>query len=220
MRYLRRYSDSERIVHWAVALLFFAAGLSGLALFHPTLFFFANTTGGGPLARILHPFLGVLMVVLFVYMFFRMWHHNVWTKTDTEWTSKAGALLKGDKKSMPAVGRYNAGQKAVFWLMTVSLVVLLITGIMFWRPYFADAFPIPLRRVAVLLHALAAFGLVMGIITHIYAALWVKGTTRAMMRGTVTETWARLNHPLWHREMVDGHRKAPPAPTSQSLHDR
>lgn len=218
MRYLRRYSDSERIVHWAVALLFILASLSGLALFHPTLFFFSNAVGGASLARIFHPFIGVLMTLLFVYLFFRMWHHNHWTPTDTKWIANAGSLMKGDKSGMPPVGRYNAGQKAVFWLMTLTLIGLLVTGIVFWRPYFADAFPIPLRRLAVLLHAIAALALVLGIITHIYAAIWVKGTTRAMTRGTVTENWAKLNHPIWHREMLDGQR--PPPAARYSAHDR
>jgi formate dehydrogenase subunit gamma len=48
-----------------VAILFFMAGLSGLALFHPALFWLSNLFGGGPWTRILHPFMGVLMFVLF-----------------------------------------------------------------------------------------------------------------------------------------------------------
>jgi formate dehydrogenase subunit gamma len=39
---------------------------------------------------------------------------------------------------------------------------------------------------------------------HVYAAIWVKGTVRAMTRGTVTESWAKLNHPLWHEEVTKG----------------
>jgi formate dehydrogenase subunit gamma len=39
-------------------------------------------------------------------------------------------------------------------------------------------------------------------IVHVYAVIWVKGTARAMTRGTVSEGWAKLNHPLWHQEMT------------------
>ena len=114
-------------------------------------------------------------------------------------------MFKGDKQGMPPAGKYNYGQKLVFWLMALSLLVLVVTGFMFWRPWFAPYFSVGAMRVAVLLHAIAAVVLVLSVIVHVYAAIWVKGTMRAMTRGTVTENWARLNHPLWHEE-VSRHR--------------
>jgi formate dehydrogenase subunit gamma len=111
-------------------------------------------------------------------------------------------MFKGNKAAMPPVGKYNFGQKAVFWLMATSLLVLLVTGLMFWRPWFAPYFSIPVMRIAVLLHSVSAVVLILTTIVHVYAAIWVKGTTRAMTRGTVTEAWAKLNHPLWHEEVT------------------
>jgi formate dehydrogenase subunit gamma len=201
-RFLQRYSAGDRTNHWLIVLLFFFAAASGLAFFHPSLFFLSTLVGGGTWARILHPFIGVLMALCFVVMFMRLWRHNVWRHNDTEWVKHGGEMLRGDKSHMPPAGRYNAGQKAVFWLMATCLLVLVITGVMFWQPWFANAFPITLRRIAVVLHALSATGLVLTVIVHIYAAIWVKGTLRAMTRGTVTEGWARQNHPQWHREMT------------------
>ncbi|WP_348754268.1 formate dehydrogenase subunit gamma [uncultured Aquincola sp.] len=204
-RYILRYKDSTRMNHWFVALLFFAAALSGLALFHPTLFFFSNLFGGGQLTRILHPFLGVLMVLGFIVLFFTVWRENLIGRADREWLRHAGDMLKGQKENMPAVGKYNAGQKLVFWAFAVSLLLLLVTGFMFWAPYFFHLVPVTLRRLAILVHSVSAVVLVLSVIVHVYAAIWVKGTTRAMTRGTVTDRWARLNHPLWHREMTEGH---------------
>lgn len=203
-RYLRRYRDGTRMNHWFVALMFFAAALSGLAFFHPSLFFLANLFGGGPWTRILHPFLGVLMMLGFVFLFFTMWRDNVLNANDRKWLAQPGRVLRGDEANLPPVGKYNGGQKLVFWLFGLSLLVLLVTGFMFWSPWFVGFFPILVRRVAVLLHAFAAVVLTLSVIVHIYAALWVKGTLRAMTRGTVTEHWARLNHPLWHRKMTRG----------------
>ena len=201
-KYLQRYTDGQRMNHWVIALLFVLAGLSGLAFFHPSLFFFSTLFGGGTWARILHPFLGVAMVLAFAGMFFGLWRENLLVPADREWIAHSGDMLRGDKKSMPPVGKYNAGQKGVFWLMAVCLLLLLVTGVMFWQPWFADAFPILLRRIAVVVHAASAVLLVLGVIMHVYAAIWVKGTVRAMTRGTVTESWARQNHALWHREMT------------------
>ena len=204
-RYILRYKDSTRMNHWFVALLFVAAALSGLALFHPTLFFFSNLFGGGQLTRILHPFMGVLMVLGFIVLFFTVWRENLIGRADREWLRHAGDMLKGQKENMPAVGKYNAGQKLVFWAFAVSLLLLLVTGFMFWAPYFFHLVPVTLRRLAILVHSVSAVVLVLSVIVHVYAAIWVKGTTRAMTRGTVTDRWARLNHPLWHREMTEGH---------------
>ena len=201
-RYLQRYQDRDRMNHWIVVLLFFLAAASGLAFFHPSLFFLSTLVGGGPWARILHPFLGLLTALCFVRMFVRLWRANVLQDNDRAWLRNAGRILRGDAAAEGDVGKYNGGQKVTFWVVATCLLVLLVTGFIFWRPWFADYFPITLVRIAVLLHALAAVVLVLAIIVHIYAAIWVKGTVRAMTRGTVTEAWARQNHPLWHKEMT------------------
>lgn len=201
MRMLQRYKDGDRINHWIVALCFILAGLSGLAFFHPAFYFLTALFGGGPWTRILHPFLGVAMCLGFLGMFLRFWRSNLWSRSDTEWARRSPSLLRGDEHAMPPVGKYNAGQKGVFWLMTICLLLLLVTGVMFWQPWFADAFPILARRIAVLVHAIAAVCLILGAIVHIYAAIWVKGSIPAMTRGEVSEAWARQHHPLWADEM-------------------
>jgi formate dehydrogenase subunit gamma len=203
-REIQRYTDRQRMNHWIIALLFFAAALSGLSLFHPSLYFLSNLFGGGPWTRILHPFMGLLMVLFFLGLAAAVWHENRVTAGDREWRRHAGEMLRGHEENLPPVGKYNYGQKLVFWVLCASLAVLLVTGFMFWRPWFAYLFPITLVRIAVLLHAIAAVVLILAVIAHIYAAIWVKGTIRAMTRGTVTEAWARRNHALWHREMTQG----------------
>ena len=46
--------------------------------------------------------------------------------------------------------------------------------------------------------------ILLAVVVHAYAAFWVKGTIRAMTRGTVTQGWARANHPLWYRRVRSG----------------
>lgn len=205
--FITRYRDRTRMNHWAVALLFICAGLTGLALFHPSMYFFTAFFGGGQWTRILHPFFGLFMVLGFVFLFFAVVRDNYWTKSDTEWVKKSPRMIvTGDESVVPPVHKYNAGQKGVFWAFAVSLVLLLITGFMFWQPWFADFFPIPLRRVAMLVHAVAALVLVLSVIVHVYAAIWVKGSFRAMTRGTVHEDWAKSHHPLWYKEVTQATR--------------
>ena len=205
---IERYKAGDRINHWFVALTFVLLALSGLALFHPALFWLTNLFGGGPWTRILHPFIGVVMFVSFAALAVKFWHHNVIEPRDRQWLKQGRGVVANREDKLPEVGRYNAGQKALFWVMVAAMLLLILSGVVMWRPYFAPAFPIPLIRLASLLHALAGFVLILGIIVHIYAAIWVKGTIGAMTRGTVTRKWARKHHPAWYREVGGEGRQA------------
>lgn len=202
--YIERHHGAMRMNHWAVAILFFLAGLSGFALFHPSLFFFTHLFGGPQWTRILHPYMGIVMFLLFLILFFMAVGANRWRRYDSQWLGKVGTLIGGGGPAqMPASGKFNAGQKMVFWLSALCLLVLLVTGLTFWQAWFAASVPIPLQRVMVVLHALAAFIFVLTIIVHIYAAIWVKGTFRAMIRGNVSAAWARYHHPRWYQSQAE-----------------
>ena len=198
---IKRYSAGERTNHWIVAMSFVLLALSGLALFHPAMFWLSNLFGGGTWTRILHPFLGVVMAVAFLLMVFRFWRHNLMSHNDREWLAHANEVLSNREDRVPEVGRYNGGQKLLFFLMVICVLLLLLTGIVIWRVYFSAWFSIDMIRLASLLHAIAAFALICGIIVHIYAALWVKGSVYAMTRGTVTRGWAWKHHRAWFREV-------------------
>jgi formate dehydrogenase subunit gamma len=152
--------------------------------------------------RILHPFVGVLMFVAFAWLALKFWQHNVLVDNDRRWLRQWRDVVNNREDQLPEVGRYNAGQKLLFWVMVACMAVLILSGVIIWQPYFAPAFPITLTRIASLLHALAAFLLILGIIVHIYAALWVKGSIGAMTRGYVTRAWARKHHPAWYRQIA------------------
>ena len=202
---LQRYSAGQRSNHWAVVTCFVLAAVSGFALFHPALFWLTALVGGPQWARILHPYLGIAMFVLFLGLFLAFVGANIWRKEDSAWLGSAGKLVsEGNAAHMPPVGKYNGGQKLVFWLFALCLIVLLVTGALFWQAWFAPSVPIWLQRIAVVLHALAAFGLVLTVVVHAYAATWVKGTVQAMTRGTVSAGWARHHHPLWYRDQMQG----------------
>lgn len=203
---IERYTASQRSNHWMVAILFILAALSGLALFHPALFWLSSLFGGGGWTRILHPFLGVAMFFFFLILALRFWKHNHLTKNDRKWLGQIGDVIAGNDEKLPPVGRYNAGQKLLFWVMILCMLALLITGIMFWRPWFADNFSIELVRLAALIHAFAAWVLIAGIMVHIYAAFWVKGTMRGMLTGKVGRAWARHHHPEWYQEVTEEKR--------------
>lgn len=197
-----RYSAGDRVNHWLVALMFILAALSGLAMFHPALFGLSALFGGGPWNRILHPFFGLAMLIVFVFLAVRVASGNRLRPNDWAWLRQWRDVISGREDRLPEVGRYNAGQKLVFYAAVVCLLALLLTGVVIWRAYFSQYFTITVIRWSALLHALFAFVLITTIIVHIYAAIWVKGSIRAMTRGFVTRGWAWKHHRGWYREML------------------
>ncbi|OMG62119.1 formate dehydrogenase subunit gamma [Stutzerimonas balearica] len=198
---IERYTPSQRSNHWAVAILFVLAALSGLALFHPALFGLSGLFGGGTWTRILHPFIGVAMFVFFLVLAIRFAGHNRIEARDRQWLRQINDVVHNREEKLPPVGRYNAGQKLLYWMLVLSMLVLLFSGIVIWREYFSSFFGITTLRLAAVLHALAAFVLIVSIIVHIYAAIWIKGSMGAMLYGTVSRAWARKHHPLWAKEV-------------------
>ncbi|EBW2250030.1 formate dehydrogenase subunit gamma, partial [Salmonella enterica subsp. enterica serovar Enteritidis] len=197
-----RYRGFTRANHWVTAICMIILLLSGFSLFHPSLFFLTGLFGGGQTTRWLHPIVGVLVFFSFLLLFVQMWRLNLLRREDVTWSKRIGDLLKGDEEKMPELGKYNAGQKFVFWGMSLLIVVLITTGIMIWEQYFPDLVSIPVRRAAVAIHALAAVGVCLIFILHVYAAFWTRGTIRAMTRGTVTGGWAWKHHRKWLRELA------------------
>ncbi|SAK89597.1 formate dehydrogenase, cytochrome b556 (FDO) subunit [Caballeronia fortuita] len=201
-RLIVRYTPNERTNHWITAITFVLLALSGLAMFHPSMAWLYAIFGGGQWTRILHPFVGCVMFLSFMILALRFWHHNYLDTNDVQWMKQMNDVLTNREDRLPEIGKYNAGQKILFFVMVASLVLLLVSGIVIWRRYFAFYFPITVIRLASVVHAATAFVLIVSIIVHIYAALWVKGSIGAMTRGTVTYGWARKHHPRWFREII------------------
>jgi formate dehydrogenase subunit gamma len=199
-----RYTAGARINHWLTAICLVLLALSGLSLFHPSLFFLTGLFGGGQTARTIHPWIGVVMLVSFAGLFLRFWKLNLWGRTDSVWLSKTRAVLAGDEESLPEVGKYNAGQKLYFWSMSLLIIVLFTSGIVIWQQYFGDRFSVEQKRIGVLVHSLAAIVAICVWIVHVYAAIWVRGTISAMTRGKVTGGWAWRHHRRWLRDLVSG----------------
>jgi len=197
---LKRYTAQERANHWVVGISFILLAVSGLAFFHPAFWPMTQLFGGGVWARILHPFLGVLMALSFLSIFFRFRSLNVMTPTDREWLSRAKEMVDGNDHNMPEQGKYNGGQKMMFWALALCMLLLMVSGILLWRAYFG--FPVELVRFGAVIHAAAAAVMIGLIMVHIYAAIWVKGTVRAMWYGTVTRAWAKQHHRAWYRQVT------------------
>ena len=199
----------DRACHWTVVISFFLVSLSGIALFFPTLQWLTETFGTPQMGRILHPFFGVMIFIVLMFMFVRFVDHNIPDKQDLPWIKGIVEVLKGNEHKVADVGKYNAGQKMMFWSIMSLILVLLITGVIIWRPYFAHYFSINIVRWSLLIHATAAIVLIHAILIHMYMAFWVKGSIKGMIEGKVSRRWAKKHHPRWYREVELTEEKAP-----------
>lgn len=197
-----RYTLGARINHWIAAISMILLALTGLAMYWPPLFFIANIFGGGQVIRAIHPYLGVLMVVSFAGLFWRFWRLNIWEKSDLKWALQVRDVLTNHEENLPEIGKYNFGQKCIFWSMSFGLIILIVSGFMVWQAYFAQYVSIELQRYALLAHSLMAVLIIVIWIFHMYAVYWIRGSLGAMVKGKVTGGFAWQHHRKWYRAII------------------
>jgi formate dehydrogenase subunit gamma len=206
---LIRNNTSARINHWITGGCFVLLMLSGLSMFHPILFFLSELFGGGQWARAIHPWIGCVLLVSYLGLIVQFWRDNFWSRDDIAWMRAIDKVLVNEEEGVPEVARFNAGQKFVFWSMSLLVPVLFFSGLAIWEYYFGEATSIETQRIAALIHFLAATGAILVWIIHVYAAIWVKGSIRAMTQGYVTPGWAWRHHRKWFRRLAETGSQGP-----------
>ncbi|OCG01676.1 formate dehydrogenase subunit gamma [Gilliamella sp. wkB112] len=188
-----------RFCHWCMVCLFILTALSGLSLFFPSIKLFGLVLGTPQLVRVLHPIIGCIVFVMLMFMFLKLAHHNIPNKDDLLWIKNFKKVIMGKEEGIP-IGKYNVGQKFLFWFIMGLISVLFVTGMIMWRRYVSDYFPVQVVRIAIFFHSLAAIGLILLAIGHAYMAIWVKGSIKGMITGYVSRAWARKNHSSWYEQ--------------------
>jgi formate dehydrogenase subunit gamma len=199
-----RYTAGARVNHWITATSLVLLAVSGMALFYQSFFFLTALFGGGQWTRTIHPWIGVVLFFSFFGLFLRFWKANLWRAEDGTWLARLRYVLTNEEERLPELGKYNAGQKVVFWSMSILIIILICTGIVIWDQYFYPLTSIEQKRWAILVHSLAAVTIICVWIVHVYAAFWVRGTISAMTRGQVTGGWAWRHHRKWLKELIVG----------------
>jgi formate dehydrogenase subunit gamma len=205
-KYIERFSDWERMVHWATAISFVILAVSGvimlfgryvvLPLFGYTLFSWLAIIG-----KNLHNFVGPLFIFCTLAMFVTFVRDNLWRAMDFTWFAKAGGLLNGEH--VPS-GRFNAGEKAWFWFGVTFLgFVSSASGLVLDFPNFEQARSV--MQQANIVHAISAIFFIALALSHIYiGTIGADGAYEAMRHGLVDEAWAKEHHEVWYEEVKAG----------------
>src|SRR5581483_937693 len=110
---LERYTLTDRIVHWWVALTFIALMVSGFALGYPRAYFLSGLFGGGQTMRFLHPWFGVAFTLGILWMLVSWARDMRMQAVDREWVRRLRTYTAEGHTGLDT-GRYNAGQKGYY----------------------------------------------------------------------------------------------------------
>jgi formate dehydrogenase subunit gamma len=198
-----RYTLRERLTHWVAAGSYIYLMGTGLAFWSPWMFWIAVMLGGGQISRMLHPWAGLIFTAAVIYMF-TMWSKQMrFEPVDHEWWKSLHFYITNQDDKMPPAGRYNAGQKLLFWSFFGGGLVLFLSGLVLW---FTDWLPWSwrwLRYVAVLVHPIAALATIGNFMIHIYMGVFAeRGAFGSVIRGDVSMAFAKRYHPGWYEEIV------------------
>lgn len=170
---VERYDLRERLMHAVAGISYVYLLLTGLAFWTPALYWMAIMLGGGFLTRLLHPWVGLVFTAAVVWMLVVWLRDMRVTDGDRAWRKAIGSYIRNEDAAVPAAGRFNYGQKMLFWLMVWGGAALLASGLVMW---FVASVPWELRllrHVATLVHAVAALVTIGGFIVHVYMGVAV-----------------------------------------------
>ena len=201
-----RHRLASRVIHWSVAILFFISLFSGLPIWTPLFGWMATFFGGLSVCRWLHPWAGIGFSIAALVMFAHWFSDMHLEAGDREWLTPRGISRYFEYRGEDSqVGKYNGGQKLLFWAASIGALGLLLSGLVIWFP---QQFGQWLRELSYIVHDVTFILFFEMIIGHIYLGTAAEpGTFGSMMRGTVTKSWARLHHPRWFREVTGEKQK-------------
>jgi formate dehydrogenase subunit gamma len=195
-----RHNRASRLIHWTVAVTFFLCLFTGMPIWSPVFGWMAHLFGGLSVCRILHPWFGVVFLLASGAMFFQWLLDMRLEPSEKGWLGAKLFEYMRYQSDDSDVGKYNGGQKLLFWAVSLGAIGLFLSGLVMWFPM---AFPLLLREFSFLLHDVTFILFVVAIVFHIYLGTAAEpGTFGSMTRGTVTRNWARLHHPRWYREVT------------------
>jgi formate dehydrogenase subunit gamma len=197
-RKIVRFNWFERFVHWMTAVCFIILGITGLNITfgRPLLLPFIGAeqfTAWSEWGKYAHNYLsfpftiGVILIAL-------IWiAGNIPNRTDVEWLKQGGGII-GDKH--PAADRFNAGQKAVYWIVVLGGGLVAVTGYVLMFPFYGTS--IDNMQSAQMVHGVVAALFIAFMLGHIYiGTVGMEGAFEAMGEGTVDINWAKEHHSLW-----------------------
>jgi formate dehydrogenase subunit gamma len=192
-RYVRRFSRTERAVHWVHASAFLVLLGSGLVLYLPSL---ATEIGRRPLVKDVHLLTALAWAIALLAVV------ALGDRRGLRATTRELDVFDADDRRWllgrhVRQGRFNAGQKLNAAFTAAFAVLLAVSGVLLWLGERDTRFRLD---STIVLHDVVAYLSVALLAGHLYLAVIHPSTRhalRGMTVGTVREDWAREHHAKW-----------------------
>jgi formate dehydrogenase subunit gamma len=137
------------------------------------------------------PFTLGVVLILFIWI-----AGNIPNRVDVEWVKRGGGIIGHDH---PPAYRFNAGQKAIFWIQVLGGTAMVMSGYVLIFPFYGT--DVGNMELASVVHATIAMLYIATMLGHIYiGTLGMEGAFEAMGEGNVDLNWAKEHHSLWLEE--------------------
>lgn len=202
------FSLYTRIIHQIAAVSFIVIVPTGFVIV------FGDFFGGGTFVRICKDLHGIFTIpfAIVVIPMFLMWVKDMFIHwDDIKWLIIVGGYLSKVKNPVPA-GKFNAGQKTWYWLVTLGGTMMIATGAaMFFLDFdiamiknLTGLSQIDLLRAAAILHNIIGFAVVILFFVHIYmASIAIKGAVHSIITGYKEEEEVRVLHSSWYKKLKE-----------------
>jgi formate dehydrogenase subunit gamma len=198
-----RFNGFERFSHWLTAVSFVLLALTGLNITFGKLLLLPMVapevfSSVAQIAKYVHNFAGFAFIAGLLLIIALWIKDNLPRRVDLDWLKQGGGFIKS--KHAPA-GRFNAGEKLVFWFALAAGLAVTVSGIFLLFPFYWTN--IAGMQAAQVVHAVIAVLFVAVILAHIYiGTLGMEGAFEAMATGEVDMNWAKEHHDQWLEAMV------------------
>jgi formate dehydrogenase subunit gamma len=202
-RTIERFGLLERANHWMTASCFIILMLSGLNLTFGRYLLLPllgpeGFTELSMLGKVAHNYLAFPFTLGIVVMLLLWVKDNIPKASDLAWLKAAGGFFG---HTHPPAGRFNAGQKAIFWITVGGGAIVAGSGYVLVFPFTVT--DIAGQQLSHMLHGVLAMLMMAAMLGHIYiGTLGMEGGFAAMGSGKVDYNWAREHHSLWVEEEV------------------
>jgi formate dehydrogenase subunit gamma len=191
--YVRRFSRTERAVHWVHASAFFVLLGSGLVLYVPSL---SAAISRRPLVKDVHVYTAIVWVVALALVVAAGDRRGLRrTLRDLDRFDEDDLLWL--RRVPRPQGRFNAGQKLNAALTAAFAVLFAVSGTLLWLGERDTTFRF---ASTILLHDGLMYVSLVLLVGHLYLALIYPATRhalRGMTRGSVRRDWALRHHEKW-----------------------
>jgi len=139
---------------------------------------------------------------------YRVWNSQMHTtERDRQWWRALPHYIRNEDDEVPSEGRFNGGQKAIYWIVVLGGAAVAITGYVLMFPFYGTT--IDTMQYAQMIHAVVAMLFVAAMLGHIYiGTIGMEGAFEAMGEGTVDVNWAKEHHRLWLEDEMGGSAKS------------